>query len=174
MDRPTKPSGRHAVRLRWDEIITRLSYRFNFLAIGDIGNLLTIMNLLGATAEARLPFRWDDRLDLWKKGFSSVPSLQPHKERAVEFLKSIHEAAEDRNYAAHAVWGEFVSDASEPTMMARGIKSGQRGIVVDDRRITLTMVESALAECNRLNLEMSEFTKLMRLLRPPPTGALSL
>src|SRR6266849_2075771 len=34
MDRPTKPSGRHAVRLRWDEIITRLSYRFNFLANG--------------------------------------------------------------------------------------------------------------------------------------------
>src|ERR1700676_5461406 len=33
MDRPTKPSGRHAVRLRWDEIITRLSFRFNFLAI---------------------------------------------------------------------------------------------------------------------------------------------
>jgi hypothetical protein len=137
-------------------------------------NLLTIINLLGATAEARLPFRWEDRLDLWKKGFSSVPSLQPHKERAVEFLKSIHEAAEDRNYAAHAVWGEFLSDASEPAMMARGIKSGQPGIVVDDRRITLTMVESALAECNRLNFEMSEFTKLLRLLRPPPTGALSL
>src|SRR5712664_3058934 len=36
MDRPTKPSGRHAVRLRWDEIITRLSYRFNFLAIRDL------------------------------------------------------------------------------------------------------------------------------------------
>jgi hypothetical protein len=35
MDRPTKPSGRHAVRLRWDEIITRLSFRFNFLAIRD-------------------------------------------------------------------------------------------------------------------------------------------
>src|SRR6266481_8969139 len=35
MDRPTNPSGRHAVRLRWDEIITRLSYRFNFLAIRD-------------------------------------------------------------------------------------------------------------------------------------------
>jgi hypothetical protein len=35
MDRPTKPSGRHAVRLRWDEIITRLSYRFIFLAIRD-------------------------------------------------------------------------------------------------------------------------------------------
>src|SRR5712664_2286982 len=37
MDRPTKPSGRHAVRLRWDEIITRLSYRFNFLAIRGEG-----------------------------------------------------------------------------------------------------------------------------------------
>jgi hypothetical protein len=71
-------------------------------------------------------------------------------------------------------FGEVLSDASEPAMMARGIKSGQRGIVVDDRRITLTMVESALAERNRLNLEMSEFTKLLRLLRPPPTGALSL
>src|SRR5260221_3348411 len=35
MDRPTKPSGRHAVRLRWDEIITRLSFRFNFLATRD-------------------------------------------------------------------------------------------------------------------------------------------
>src|SRR6267378_3642298 len=35
MDRPTKPSGRHAVRLRWDEIITRISFRFNFLAIRD-------------------------------------------------------------------------------------------------------------------------------------------
>jgi hypothetical protein len=30
MDRPTKSIGRHAVRLRWDEIITRLSYRFIF------------------------------------------------------------------------------------------------------------------------------------------------
>src|SRR5882762_2354758 len=39
MDRPTKPSGRHAVRLRWDEIITRLSYRFNFLAIREFHNL---------------------------------------------------------------------------------------------------------------------------------------
>src|SRR5258708_18145487 len=36
MDRPTKPIGRHALRLRWDEIITRLSYRFNFLAIRDL------------------------------------------------------------------------------------------------------------------------------------------
>src|SRR5882672_11129320 len=39
MDRPTKPSGRHAVRLRWDEIITRLSYRFNFLAIREFHDL---------------------------------------------------------------------------------------------------------------------------------------
>jgi hypothetical protein len=93
----------------------KLSVAWGRLEGHVIGNLLTIMNLLGVTAEARLPFRWDDRLDLWKKGFSSVPSLQPHKKRAVEFLKSIHEAAEDRNYAAHAVWGEFVSDASEPT-----------------------------------------------------------
>ena len=152
----------------------KLSVAWGRLEGHVIINLLTIMNLLGATAEARLPFRWEDRSDLWKKGFSSVPSLQPHKERAVEFRKCMHEAGEDRNYAAHAVWGEFVSDASEPTMMARGIKSGQPGIVVDDRRITLTMVESALAECNRLNCEMSEFSKLLRSLRPQPADALYL
>src|SRR5258706_7545348 len=40
MDRPTKPSGRHAVRLRWDEIITRLAYRFNFLAIRARGTAI--------------------------------------------------------------------------------------------------------------------------------------
>jgi hypothetical protein len=78
------------------------------------GNLLTIMNLLGATAEERLPSNWGERLKLWKKGFSSVPSLQPHRERAVKFLNSIQEEAENRNYAAHAVWGDFVSDANEP------------------------------------------------------------
>jgi hypothetical protein len=151
----------------------KLSVAWGRLEGHVIGNLLTIMNLLGATAEARLPFRWEDRLDLWKKGFSTVPRLQLHKQRAIQFLNSIHEAAEDRNYAAHAVWGEFASDASEPTMMARSIKSGH-GIVVDDRRITLTMIENALAECNRLNLEMTEFTKLLRLLRPPPIDVLSL
>src|ERR1700738_4311801 len=48
MDRPTKPSGRHAVRLRWDEIITRLSYRFNFLAIRPLS--LTFKNLLTHSA----------------------------------------------------------------------------------------------------------------------------
>ena len=154
----------------------KLSVAWGRLEGHVINNLLTIMGLLGATAEARLPNGWEDRLKLWKKGFSSVPSLQPHKERAVEFLKSIHEAAEGRNYAAHAVWGEFVSDASEPTMMARGIKSisGQPGFVVDDRRITLTIVEGALAECNRLNFEMIEFTELLGSLRPPPAGALFL
>ena len=55
-----------------------------------------------------------------------------------------------------------------------GYKIGPTGIVVDDRRITLTMVESALAECNRLNCEMSEFSKLLRSLRPQPADALYL
>ena len=54
-----------------------------------IGNLLTIMNLLGTASQKPLPFRWEERLTLWKKGFSSRPSLQIHKERAVVFMKSI-------------------------------------------------------------------------------------
>src|SRR5712664_828244 len=35
MDRPTKPSGRHAVRLRWDRDNYPTFYRFNFLAIRE-------------------------------------------------------------------------------------------------------------------------------------------
>jgi hypothetical protein len=142
-----------------------------------MGNLLTIMNLLGTAPQKPLPLRWEERLTLWKKGFSSMPSLQIHKERAVVFMKSIMDAATDRNFAAHAVWEEFVSDAEEPTMTARALraKKGCPNIIeVDDRRITLSMVKRALVECNWLNLEMIEFTKLLSLLKPPPADALHL
>jgi hypothetical protein len=141
------------------------------------GNLLTIMNLLGTAPQEPLPFRWDKRLTLWRKGFSSMPSLEIHKERAIVLMKSIMDAANDRNFAAHAVWDEFVSDAGEPTMTARSLKAkkGCRNIIeVDDRRITLSMVNRALVECNRLNLEMTEFTKLLSLIKPPPADALRL
>jgi hypothetical protein len=142
-----------------------------------IGNLLTIMNLLGTAPQKPLPFRWEERLTLWKKGFSSRPSLQIHKERAVVFMKSIMDAANDRNFAAHAVWEGFVPDAGEPTMTARAIRAKKdclNIVEVDDRRITLSMINRALAECNRLNLEMTEFTKLLGPLKPPPADALHL
>lgn len=141
-----------------------------------IGNLLTIMNLLGTTTPLiPLPFRWEDRLKLWKRGFSSVPSLQSHEESAVVLMKSIIEAAADRNFAAHAVWEEFVSNAGEPTMTARAIrakKGSPKNIEVDDRQITLSMLKNSLAECNRLNHEMTAFTKVLNSLRPPPADAL--
>ena len=54
-------------------------------------------------------------------------------------------------------------------MTARAIRDKTKGTIeVDDRRITLSMVDAALAECNRLNREMAEFTKLISALRPPP------
>ena len=142
-----------------------------------IGNLLTIMNLLGTASQKPLPFRWEERLTLWKKGFSSRPSLQIHKERAVVFMKSIMDAANDRNFAAHAVWEGFVPDAGEPTMTARAIRAKKdcpNIVEVDDRRITLSMINRALVECNRLNLEMTEFTKLLGPVKPPPADVLHL
>jgi hypothetical protein len=90
-------------------------------------------------------------------------------------MKSIIETATDRNFAAHAIWDEFESNAGEPTMTARAIKAKKGApnmIEVDDRRITLSMIERSLAECNRLNFEMVEFTKLLSSLRPPPPDVL--
>ena len=143
-----------------------------------IGNLLTIMSLLGEAPRRPPPLQWEDRLKWWEKGFSSVPSLQPQRERAVVFLKSIIEAAsEDRNFAAHAVWEEFVPDADEPTITARSVKAKKgcpNTIEVDDRRITLSMVNRALVESNRLNFEMGEFTRLLSLSKPPPENVLHL
>jgi len=92
-----------------------------------IGNLLTIMSLLGEAPRKPPPLQWEDRLKWWEKGFSSVPSLQPQRERAVMFLKSIIEAADDRNFAAHAVWEEFVPDADEPNHHGE-ICEGQEGL----------------------------------------------
>ena len=40
LDRPKKPSGRHAARLRRDGITARLSCSFNFLATREIGEYL--------------------------------------------------------------------------------------------------------------------------------------
>jgi hypothetical protein len=138
-----------------------------------IGNLLTIMNFPEVAPSRPLPFAWDSRLDLWKKGFSLVPALRPHKDRAVLVMKSIIEEADDRNFASHAVWDEFVPESREPTIEARNIRSrkGTPGIIdVRDVRVTLTMLKSALMVANRLNLEMTEFTRLLNFLRPPPSA----
>ena len=102
------------------------------------GNVLTIMTLLGV---AKLPSKWSDRRYLWEKGFSSVQGLQPHKDSALALMNAIIAAARDRNYAAHAAWGDFERGADEPTMTARALKAKKAGIIeVDDRRITLSMV----------------------------------
>jgi hypothetical protein len=119
-----------------------------------------------------LPFAWNDRLKLWTKAFLLVPALQPHRERAVLFMKSIIAEVVDRNFVSHAVWDEFVPGAIELSISARNIKA-RKGIHhlidVGDVRVTLTMLKEALAAANRLNAEMSEFTELQRFMRPPPS-----
>lgn len=139
-----------------------------------IGNLLTITSLLGAAPKEPSLFRWDQRMKLWRKGFSSLPGLKAHEVRAVAFMSSIRTAAQDRNFAAHAIWQEFEPNAAEPTMTARAIRDKTNGpnmIEVDDRRITLSMVNEALAECNRLNIGIVEFTNHIQSLRPSPEDA---
>jgi hypothetical protein len=139
-----------------------------------IGNLLTIINLLGRGDAKVTLFPWDRRIEIWNEGFSLLPALKAHEDRAVTFMQLVKAAAEDRNFAAHAIWEEFELNASEPTMTARSIRE-RRGspsmISVDDRRITLSMVNAAIDECNRLNIEMADFTKLISPLRPSPTHA---
>jgi hypothetical protein len=138
-----------------------------------IGDLLTIMNFPEVAPSGPLPLVWERRLDLWTKGFSLVPALLPHKDRAVLFMKSIIDEVVDRNFVSHAVWDEFVPGATEPTIDARAIRPRKRTpdvIEIGDQRVTLTMLKSALVVANRLNLEMTEFTRLLNFLRPPPSA----
>ena len=139
------------------------------------GNLLTIMNFPElADGLGPLPLTWDKRLDLWTRAFDKVPALQPNKLRATAFMKSLKAEAEDRNFAAHAIWDEFVAGASEPTIISRTVRP-KRGspqtIEVADYRISLSLLKRGLAEANRLNLELVEFTALLSSVRPPPADA---
>jgi hypothetical protein len=143
------------------------------------GNVLTIMTLLGRPQNRAVLFPWDARIKVWNEGFFSLPNLKPHHERAIAFMLSVKTAAEDRNFATHAIWQEFESNAVEPTMTARWLREKKKSpgsieVEVDDRRITLSMVNAALAECNRLNLDMVEFTKLISAQRPPLDHAVRL
>jgi len=139
-----------------------------------IGNLLTIMNFPEVANPGPLPLAWEKRLDLWKRAFNNVPTLKPQKDGAIQFMQSIIAETKDRNLTAHAIWDEFISDAIEPTIMVRTVqpKRGAPGTVeVGDYRVSITLLRNALAVANRLNFEMTEFTRLLGSVRPPPADA---
>jgi hypothetical protein len=139
-----------------------------------IGNLLTIMNFPEVANSGPLPLAWEKRLDLWKRAFNNVPALKSHKDRAVQYMRSIIAEVDDRNLTAHAIWEEFIPDATEPTITARTVqpKKGAPGTVeVGDYRVSITLLRNALAAANRLNFEMTEFTRLLSSVRPPPADA---
>jgi len=139
-----------------------------------IGNLLTIMNFPEVANPSPLWLAWERRLELWKQAFNNVPALKPHKDRAIQFMQSIIAEAQDRNLTAHAIWDEFIPDAIEPTIMARTVRPKKRAsgtVEVGDYRVSITLVRNALAVANRLNFEMTEFTRLLNSTRPPPADA---
>ena len=139
-----------------------------------IGNLLTILNFPEMTNSVPLPLAWDNRLDLWKKAFTTVPILKPHKDRAVEFMKMIIAEAKDRNLIAHAIWEEFIPDTAEPTIAARTVqpkRGSPQAIEVGDYQVSISLLQKALAEANRLNIQLSEFTGIINSALPPPADA---
>jgi hypothetical protein len=134
-----------------------------------IGNLLTIMNFPEMAPLGPLPLTWERRRKLWKRAFTKVPALQTHKDRALAFMNSLIEETTDRNIAAHAIWDEFVRGTNEPTIAARTVKPsrGVPGTIdVGDYRISLSLLRRGVAEANRLNFEMSEFTTLLNSSKP--------
>ena len=139
-----------------------------------IGNLLTILNFPEMTNSGPLPLVWKERLKLWKKAFTTVPILRPHKDRAVEFMETIIAEAKDRNLIAHAIWKEFIPDTAEPTIAVRTVRP-KRGspqtVEVGDYQISISLLRKALAEANRLNFQLSEFTRIINSALPPPADA---
>jgi hypothetical protein len=138
------------------------------------GNLVAIMNLLEAAPSGPLPLAWERRFELWKRAFSDVSALKPHKDRAITFMESIIKEVTDRNFIAHTTWDEFVDGATEPTINARAIQPKRKAlhmIDVIDRPVSLSTLKHALAVANQLNFGMNEFTRLLGSLRPPPADA---
>jgi hypothetical protein len=142
-----------------------------------IGNLLDITNFNEMQPKPRLPKVWEKRQDLWTRAFTEVEALRPHRERALALMGRIVEAADgDRNFTAHAIWGEFVKDAPELTIPAR-IVHPKRGspntisVTNPPEPITLSRLREALARANQLNIEMGEFTGILRSFQPPREGA---
>ena len=137
------------------------------------GNLLTIVKLPQIAPPHKMPTKWDERRKLWERAFSEVGVLQLHAERAVALMKCIVDSARDRNFAAHVIWGEFVAGAPEPTMYATILQPRKGPIEVTNSPIpvSLSMVRDAISAANQHNLEMGEFTVLLKSLLPPPTNA---
>jgi hypothetical protein len=86
------------------------------------------------------------------------------------FMKRTMNEVEDRHFAAHAIWDDFVPLASEPTMRVRRIKQRSKTGTIDviDSEISITLVRRALGEVNGLNIELLEFSKFLNFLHPPP------
>jgi hypothetical protein len=143
-----------------------------------IGAFLRILNLPEAAQfQQPVPLAWEKRLDLWKRAFKTIAALQPHKDRAIAFMKNMHDEAQNRNVAAHAIWDEFVSGSAEATIDARTIQPKKHHpdvIDMTDYRISVSMLREGLAIANRLNVEFLEFTNLLNSLRLPPSGTRTL
>jgi hypothetical protein len=120
-----------------------------------------------------LPISWERRAKLWKKAFKSLPSLLPRKDEAIAFMRRALEEVEDRNFGAHAIWGEFVAGASEPTIRAKTVrarKGSPNTVDATNYEITLSLMRRALVEVNKLNVELSAITAFLGSLRPTPPG----
>jgi hypothetical protein len=139
-----------------------------------IGALLMILNLPEASGRA-LPEPWKQRQQLWEAAFKEFSCLEPYKDRALAFMKRTMDEVEDRHFAAHAIWDNFVPTASEPTIRVRRIKlRGKTIIDVIDSEISITLIQRALAEVNRLNGQLLEFTAFLSSLQPPPSNICAL
>ena len=120
-----------------------------------------------------VPLSWKGRAQLWRKAFNNFDSLKPLQGRALAFIKKAMDEARDRNFAAHAIWDEFVASELEPMIRARTVspRKGRTDIIdVTDYEVRLSMLKVALVVANNLNVELFEFTNFLSSLRPPPSG----
>jgi hypothetical protein len=89
-------------------------------------------------------------------------------------METIIAEAKDRNLIAHAIWKEFIPDTAEPTIAVRTVRP-KRGspqtVEVGDYQISISLLRKALVEANRLNFQLSEFTRIINSALPPPADA---
>ena len=138
--------------------------------------LMTLTSLAKDTKvfQRPIPGQWEQRAELWKDAYESLPALRPQKTRAEDFVKELLIAVEDRNTTVHGMWQKFTT-ASPLTLELvahKRVKGARDKTNIWRGDITLSGLHEISKTANRLNFELYELAQFIsRHFGPAPSDA---
>jgi hypothetical protein len=131
----------------------------------------TILDLTAQpTFPERVPWPWEQRANIWERGFNELASLQERKDHALVFLSKIKAVARDRNLLAHGQWESFL--VTQPIMMSlvefKPIKNTLGDSTFSRVNVRIEDLRTISGKANQLNIELYSFSQFLLDLRGPP------